>query len=249
MRHYGTIAHWNEARKFGAILEEYSQKEVFAPLAAFDRTDPPPTVGERVSFEMTVGRRNRDEAADIRYMDRFADEEEGGFQAEASDSVKKTALTAFIAGLIAFGGYYGYHYVAENSGKIIPHQQNEVIVKQVAEQIHADRQAWKAAVSGSGHGKAVKTESQPQEKAKADDSIGGRIMQLFNKEESRYKEESHYKEESLYKEESRYKCDGRQYCSEMTSLDEARYFVKHCPNTKMDGDHDGEPCESDSRWR
>ena len=249
MRHYGTIAHWNEARKFGAILEEYSQKEVFAPLAAFDRTDPPPTVGERVSFEMTVGRRNRDEAADIRYMDRFADEEEDGFQAEASDSVKKTALTAFIAGLIAFGGYYGYHYVAENSDKIIPHQQNEVIVKQVAEQIHADRQAWKAAVSGSGHGKAVKTESQPQEKAKADDSIGGRIMQLFNKEESRYKEESHYKEESLYKEESRYKCDGRQYCSEMTSLDEAKYFVKHCPNTKMDGDHDGEPCESDSRWR
>lgn len=74
-------------------------------------------------------------------------------------------------------------------------------------------------------------------------------MQLFNKEESRYKEESHYKEESLYKEESRYKCDGRRYCSEMTSLDEARYFVKHCPNTKMDGDHDGEPCESDSRWR
>ena len=182
MRHYGTIAHWNEARKFGAILEEYSQKEVFAPLAAFDRTDPPPTVGERVSFEMTVGRRNRDEAADIRYMDRFADEEEDGFQAETSDSVKKTAFTAFIAGLIAFGGYYGYHYVAENSSKIIPHQQNEVIVKQVAEQIHADRQAWKAAVSGSGHGKAVKTENQPQEKAKADDSIGGRIMQLFNKE-------------------------------------------------------------------
>ena len=96
MRHYGTIAHWNEARKFGAILEEYSQKEVFAPLAAFDRTDPPPTVGERVSFEMTVGRRNRDEAADIRYMDRFADEEEDGFQTEASDSIKKTALTAFI---------------------------------------------------------------------------------------------------------------------------------------------------------
>lgn len=93
MRHYGTIAHWNEARKFGAILEEYSQKEVFAPLAAFDRTDPPPTVGERVSFEMTVGRRNRDEAADIRYMDRFADEEKDGFQTEASDSVKKTALT------------------------------------------------------------------------------------------------------------------------------------------------------------
>lgn len=46
--------------------------------------------------------------------------------------------------------------------------------------------------------------------------------------------------------EDRYKCDGRQYCSEMTSLDETRYFAKHCSNTKMDGDRDGEPCESDS---
>lgn len=44
-------------------------------------------------------------------------------------------------------------------------------------------------------------------------------------------------------------CDGRQHCSQMNSLEEARYFVRHCPNTKMDGDGDGEPCENDSRLR
>lgn len=185
MRHYGTIAHWNEARKFGAILEEYSQKEVFAPLAAFDRTDPPPSIGERVSFEMTIGRRNRDEAADIRYMDRFADEEgeDGFFPSETSGSIKKTALTAFLAGLIAFGGYYGYHYIAENSGKILPQQQNEIIVKRVAEQIQADRQAWKAAVSDPANSKAAKPEGLPQEQAKEDEGIGGRIMKLFAKKD------------------------------------------------------------------
>lgn len=43
-------------------------------------------------------------------------------------------------------------------------------------------------------------------------------------------------------------CDGRQYCSQMTSMEEAEYFVKHCPDTKMDGDHDGYPCEGDSRF-
>lgn len=42
----------------------------------------------------------------------------------------------------------------------------------------------------------------------------------------------------------RYSCDGRQYCSQMTSCDEATYFIQNCPNTKMDGDHDGIPCES-----
>ncbi|MGN0857816.1 MAG: excalibur calcium-binding domain-containing protein, partial [Stenotrophomonas sp.] len=25
--------------------------------------------------------------------------------------------------------------------------------------------------------------------------------------------------------------------------EEARYFLRHCPNTKMDGDGDGVPCE------
>jgi len=42
----------------------------------------------------------------------------------------------------------------------------------------------------------------------------------------------------------KYRCDGRQYCSQMTSCDEATYFIQHCPGTKMDGDGDGVPCES-----
>ena len=42
---------------------------------------------------------------------------------------------------------------------------------------------------------------------------------------------------------SSFACDGRQHCSQMTSCAEAEYFLKHCPNTKMDGNNDGEPCE------
>lgn len=45
-----------------------------------------------------------------------------------------------------------------------------------------------------------------------------------------------------------FKCDGRQHCSQMRSRAEAEFFIAHCPNTKMDGDHDGIPCERDSRW-
>jgi hypothetical protein len=44
--------------------------------------------------------------------------------------------------------------------------------------------------------------------------------------------------------DSIYSCDGRQHCSEMTSCEEATFFIQNCPNTKMDGDHDGIPCES-----
>ena len=38
-------------------------------------------------------------------------------------------------------------------------------------------------------------------------------------------------------------CDGRTYCSQMTSCAEATYFLKSCPDTKMDGNNDGIPCE------
>jgi len=43
---------------------------------------------------------------------------------------------------------------------------------------------------------------------------------------------------------SRYSCDGRTMCSQMTSCEEATYFIRNCPGTEMDGDRDGRPCES-----
>jgi len=42
---------------------------------------------------------------------------------------------------------------------------------------------------------------------------------------------------------SSFRCDGRTRCPQMTSCEEAKFFLAHCPNTKMDGDGDGIPCE------
>jgi cold shock CspA family protein len=39
-------------------------------------------------------------------------------------------------------------------------------------------------------------------------------------------------------------CDGRTRCTQMNSCAEAKFFIDHCPDTKMDGDGDGVPCES-----
>ena len=39
------------------------------------------------------------------------------------------------------------------------------------------------------------------------------------------------------------RCDGRTHCSEMTSCAEAKWFINNCPGTRMDGNHDGVPCE------
>jgi len=41
-----------------------------------------------------------------------------------------------------------------------------------------------------------------------------------------------------------FQCDGRTHCSQMTSCAEATFFIRNCPGTKMDGNNDGVPCES-----
>lgn len=51
------------------------------------------------------------------------------------------------------------------------------------------------------------------------------------------------KAKELAKPKTAFKCDGRQHCSQMNSYEEAKFFIQNCPDTKMDGDNDGIPCE------
>jgi endonuclease YncB( thermonuclease family) len=42
---------------------------------------------------------------------------------------------------------------------------------------------------------------------------------------------------------AQYSCDGRTHCSQMTSCEEATFFLRNCSGAKMDGNNDGVPCE------
>jgi endonuclease YncB( thermonuclease family) len=39
-------------------------------------------------------------------------------------------------------------------------------------------------------------------------------------------------------------CGSKQYCREMTSCEEAKFYLKQCGRSSLDGDQDGLPCES-----
>ncbi len=42
---------------------------------------------------------------------------------------------------------------------------------------------------------------------------------------------------------NQFKCEGKTRCSQMTSCDEAMFYLNHCPGSVTDGDGDGRPCE------
>jgi endonuclease YncB( thermonuclease family) len=41
-----------------------------------------------------------------------------------------------------------------------------------------------------------------------------------------------------------FQCDSKRYCREMTSCEEARFYLRSCGLSRLDGDKDGVPCES-----
>jgi cold shock CspA family protein len=43
---------------------------------------------------------------------------------------------------------------------------------------------------------------------------------------------------------TQFQCQGKRYCSEMTSCEEATFYLKNCPGVEIDGDGDDIPCES-----
>ena len=79
-----------------------------------------------------------------------------------------------------------------------------------------------------------KTEVVKQSITVVSDEKYGKAEKGPNSSHSSEKENTHV---------SRFKCDGRKFCSQMTSCDEAKFFLNNCPNTKMDGNNNGVPCE------
>ena len=77
--------------------------------------------------------------------------------------------------------------------------------------------------------------------------LGSYVFSFLSKpkvydEDTFHDESTRYVEVDTYAEE--YTCSGKTYCSEMNSCEEATFYLRNCPGTKIDGNHDGVPCES-----
>ena len=178
MRIDGTLTKWNDDRGFGFITPTPGGPEIFAHISAFPRDGQRPRLGERLSFEIGIGKDGKQQAKSIVCPARPA--EKPYRLSEPAKRHRKPGLSgrliplAFVVAL----GAYGY---------------NEYTQRATPQTAHAVQSSVAAAPSP-------------------------------------------------------FHCDGRQHCSQMGSRAEAEYFLSNCPDTKMDGDGDGIPCENDSRF-
>ena len=65
MRIDGTLTKWNDDRGFGFITPTQGGPEVFAHISAFPRDGQRPQLGERLSFEIGIGKDGKQQAKSI----------------------------------------------------------------------------------------------------------------------------------------------------------------------------------------
>ncbi len=178
MRIDGTLTKWNDDRGFGFVTPIQGGPEVFAHISAFPKDGQRPRLGERLSFEIGIGKDGKQQAKNIVCPTRPAAK-----PYRLSEPAKRPHKPGLLGRLIPFAfvialGAYGYN-----------------------EYTH-------------------RATSQTAYEAPSNETAAP----------------------------SPFHCDGRQHCSQMHSRAEAEYFLRNCPDTKMDGDYDGIPCENDSRF-
>jgi cold shock CspA family protein len=181
MRLSGKLKSWNDDRGFGFIAPATGEVDVFLHISALPKDGTRPTVGEKVTYELGVGKNGKPQALNVIRV-AFGDTR----KMKSVSPIKRNRSTSFfpraigLIMVIALGAYGYKHYAQRVSQYSTP----------------------SAALTNEVH-----------QTTKPDENPTG------------------------------FKCDGRTYCSQMTSCTEAKFFLKNCPGTKMDGNNDGTPCE------
>ncbi|ENX39780.1 cold shock domain-containing protein [Acinetobacter courvalinii] len=222
----GKIKKYNAERGFGFIQVEGRTSDIFFHISDFPKKTGEPKLGERLKF-LVVEERGKFKAVNIVRLD--LKEARSISEVTANEKLSVSALsgrsrsqpnkglTFTIAGLII---------IAILSALVFQKYQSYQQSKQL-----------KAARLAEEQSRII----EQQRKA-----IGELPQVKLSEKTTRALEPSHVQSvqnESFTKANNQFQCDGREHCSQMGSYEEALFFLRNCPNTKMDGDGDGIPCE------
>lgn len=221
----GKIKKYNSERGFGFIQVEGRTSDIFFHITDFPKMTGEPKLGERLKF-LIVEEHGKFKATNIVRLDlkeansisEITPNEKLTVPASAStQETSKKGVTFTIVGLIV---------IAILSGLVFQKYQS-----------YQQSKKLKAAQLIEEQRKIIEQQRQ---------AIGELPEVKLSEKTKRAFESSHVQSvqnKSSTKANHQFQCDGREHCSQMSSYEEALFFLKNCPNTKMDGDGDGIPCE------
>ena len=221
MRFDGTLVQWNDDRGFGFIAPDPPAANVFVHVSSFGPGGHRPQLGDRLTFEVRMDNQRRKQAAAVRRADARpqpgARHGRGGAlqPPPAAGAVPRGSDAAHLLhpGPALRGGSSGA------GRRPTPRRRGGVsarlVVLAVLCLVCTAAYWWGTQRLGASAaaGAPAAVRAAPAAPAAA------AVPQVS------------------------FQCDGRKHCSQMTSCAEAKFFLNHCPDPRMDGNRDGVPCE------
>lgn len=218
MRQQGKIIKWLDDKGYGFVDVNHmdgTKQQVFVHISAFQKEQNHPEVGEEITFEIVKDNFEREQARNIFYINRplLLVPEVAIQSRDQQENQRDQSRMKIQPGQQRLGSGYGY---GENQG-----QPRKRSFKTLFYMILFSFLALKATehlVPDLYHGNG----------AKMVQTVPTPILENNDKHEITTKA---------------FQCAGKTRCNEMTSCDEAMFYLKNCPGALADGDGDGIPCE------
>lgn len=218
----GMLRSWNEDRGFGFIRPEGGGPDVFVHISDFvaaGGVGVRPVPGEKLLFDLAAGRDGKPRAVRVRRP--------GETLRVVNHTVAAAAPASFSARTDAGDGQRGRHRhsprhrapSSSGSGGRVSRALGAMALVVAGVAVFSFAKPWWIG------------QSMPKV-AGSISSGSASAQQVFDAAAARRQQQA-----------SRFSCDGRTYCSQMTSCEEATFFLRNCPGVKMDGNNDGVPCE------
>lgn len=244
MRIDGALTKWNDDRGFGFIAPAQGGPEVFVHVSSFPKDGQRPSLNERISFEIAADANGKKRAINlvcldrqVRHVVRQYPPPPQGRQQHTYRREKQSVIWRFVLPIVVLAvGVYGYVEYSQR-------QRVEAIFDVAAQSIDETANAVSLDNLNRQRVEAIADVAVPpiEETSKA--------VILDNSNRRRVEPISDAAAQPVERIPTTvFRCDGRQYCSQMTSCGEAKFFLKNCPNVKMDnnlntGRGNGVPCE------
>ncbi|OIQ97541.1 cold shock-like protein CspA [mine drainage metagenome] len=219
MRNQGVIAKWFDDKGYGFVSTDGVSEKIFAHISAFPKGSARPIVGEVISFEAVTDGKKGLQASNILYVNRPEDAT-AHIELTLSPPLHSHKKRASVYNqerkqLQKHAGYKGQNKTGGSNFLII------LLVVVISYFV------WNSYVkSDASISKIVQEIKQP---------VSTETTSIVEDEKMSFGSDVHSN--------NVFQCAGKSHCSEMTSCEEAIYYLKHCPGTIMDGDGDGLPCE------
>jgi cold shock CspA family protein len=220
---HGTLVQWNDERGFGFLKPDLENSQVFVHIKAFGPLARRPVIGDRIWFDSTIGEQGKRKATVARITEATPTGNATTIRSDPS-AKRSTAPKQWSTPKSAPRSEDWSSSTPRNTGYRGARRRYKSFLLLILLPIAGI--SWISSRCSSSAPSTTPTQLEPGQEPQSFQGTGPTQVPSPGSSAS-------------------FQCTGKEHCTQMSSKEEAQYYLAHCPNVMIDGDGDGVACEGE----